>query len=323
MKKNFVNVCALCIALTLTGCGASSRTAETQISESEISELHDSISSEIDLANELKDSVFAEDYDTEDLDTAIENAQEVVDKEQEKKYQTAYDALTSETQKLEDYIDTEGYAAISKLVEKSNELKSNYFAKYYNTSILDAVKNDAQAIINRKDVLSYAEAYDNLSSEYDKLSDFISDQESQCYNDPISNDADHPFAVEIGDEILEHFFEPIKMQSSATPQEVLFSPAETTDGQPYANLFIDNSSANYSYTINTIDTKEVQVQTEDGSLTNAYVNTEVDFTIVPEYSVGGNEEALNQRPAYFISKDGSIELLLQSYDGDTFYIVYQ
>ena len=67
------------------------------------------------------------------------------------------------------------------------------------------------------------------------------------------------------------------------------------DEPPYANLFIDDSSNDYDYSINQIDTKEITVQDKNRELQKALVNTEVTFKKQADYD-DDEYTALNERP---------------------------
>ena len=76
---------------------------------------------------------------------------------------------------------------------------------------------------------------------------------------------------------------------------VITSEADTLDEPPYANLFIDDSSNDYDYSINQIDTKEITVQDKNRELQKALVNTEVTFKKQADYD-DDEYTALNERP---------------------------
>lgn len=104
---------------------------------------------------------------------------------------------------------------------------------------------------------------------------------------------------------------------------VITSEADTLDEPPYANLFIDDSSNDYDYSINQIDTKEITVQDKNRELQKALVNTEVTFKKQADYD-DDEYTALNERPAYLLKmKSGEVYLALQNYDGEDYYILYQ
>ena len=94
------------------------------------------------------------------------------------------------------------------------------------------------------------------------------------------------------------------------------------DEPPCANLFIDDSSAEYNFSIHQVETKEITVQDESGSLQKALVNTEVNFDMKDGYSID-EYTALNERPAYlFKDKNEKILLALKNYDGEDYYVLY-
>lgn len=331
-------ISAVVTGLLLSGCGANettisvSGTSDITISadstpikdDSEISSMEEKLTDGISQAQELESSEFASDYqEKSSLKQAVTAAQTILDNKQIRFYKTTYNNLNNEIEKLQNYINDQGYKAITKTLQDIENIRSNYFAQYYDTSELDAAIDSAQSSLDQSDTDNYESIYDDLSDEYQKFDSFIKDEQEKIYNSPTSVDAQYPFAVDVTDvtDLVGYQFSPINKQSSSTPTWVIFVDSETTDTLPTADLFINDLSADYTYEISNTDTQEIEVQNEDMNLQTALVNTQIKFNIKPDYSIGVDEQK-NMRTAYLINKDGVLELLLQSYDGDTYYIPY-
>ena len=146
---------------------------------------------------------------------------------------------------------------------------------------------------------------------------------SKIYNVPTNLSEQYPFGIDESSLSKEWSYHPLVKQKKNFPTWVITSEADTLDEPPYANLFIDDSSNDYDYSINQIDTKEITVQDKNRELQKALVNTEVTFKKQADYD-DDEYTALNERPAYLLKmKSGAVYLALQDYDGEDYYILYQ
>ncbi len=219
---------------------------------------------------------------------------------------------------------TETYASIKRELEKTEQLEANYFAKYYDLTPVNEAKKAAEIAISNSSEDEYESVFKTLSSENSSLDKFIETEEDKIYNIQTEDmpQNEYPFQVHESDLPEEWSFQPIVMQSSKFPSWVITSQPDTTDGKPSANLFINDSSSNYDFSINTISTKEIKVQDENEEIKTALVNTEVIFKQQENYG-RDKDTALNERPAYLVkNKNGTIVLLLQSYEGEDYYVPY-
>lgn len=214
------------------------------------------------------------------------------------------------------------YSSIQKEIKTTEKYEANYFAEYYDSKDLTAAKDAAQKALDKSDEESYETVLADLQAQNEAFKEFIDSEVAKIYNAQTSEDAtsEYPFGVEKLNENFE--FWPAYKVSSKEPEYISGYEAETTDGQPYANIWIDSGSYNYSYEITQIETKEVDVQTKDGKIKTALVNTEVIFS--PETADDYDEYTeVNGRPMYLCkNKKGNKVLLVQSYSGDDFYIPY-
>lgn len=214
------------------------------------------------------------------------------------------------------------YAEIKKTISITESLENDYFAQYYNLNNLTVAKNAAQDAINNSKEESYGEILKNLKNENEKLSDYIDKERKKIYNEQTSTDATYEFPFEVSESSLTQnwSFKPEVKQSSSYPTWIVTSEADTTDGTPIICFFIDDSSPEFSYAISQIQTKEIQVMNTDGQIKSALVNTELKCTVKDGYQ--DRNIPLNERPAYFVVCNGQIKLLLQSYEGDDYYVPY-
>ncbi|NDO18289.1 hypothetical protein FMM68_01210 [Lachnospiraceae bacterium MD329] len=175
---------------------------------------------------------------------------------------------------------------------------------------------------NSIDLSSYSK--DELVSLRDEIDDLLKESESiQTFKSKtdIESNEEFPFSVKESDLPKTWSFKPLVKQRINYPTWVITQESDVLDEPPYANLFIDGSSAEYYFTVNQVETKEIMVQDENRELQTAFVNTEVIFKAKDGYR--GEEIPLNERPAYLLKdKKGQIYLALKNYDGEDWYVLY-
>ena len=217
----------------------------------------------------------------------------------------------------------EYYKLLKKEIEESDKLQSSYYAKDYDLTKISETKSKANDSINNSDFTKYEELYGVLSEQDKALSQHIDEEMSKTYNVPTNLSEQYPFGIDESSLSKEWSYHPLVKQKKNFPTWVITSEADTLDEPPYANLFIDDSSNDYDYSINQIDTKEITVQDKNRELQKALVNTEVTFKKQADYD-DDEYTALNERPAYLLKmKSGAVYLALQNYDGEDYYILYQ
>ena len=217
----------------------------------------------------------------------------------------------------------EYYKLLKKEIEESDKLQSSYYAKDYDLTKISETKSKANDSINNSDFTKYEELYGVLSEQDKALSQHIDEEMSKIYNVPTNLSEQYPFGIDESSLSKEWSYHPLVKQKKNFPTWVITSEADTLDEPPYANLFIDDSSNDYDYSINQIDTKEITVQDKNRELQKALVNTEVTFKKQADYD-DDEYTALNERLAYLLKmKSGAVYLALQDYDGEDYYILYQ
>lgn len=142
---------------------------------------------------------------------------------------------------------------------------------------ISETKSKANDSINNSDFTKYEELYGVLSEQDKALSQHIDEEMSKIYNVPTNLSEQYPFGIDESSLSKEWSYHPLVKQKKNFPTWVITSEADTLDEPPYANLFIDDSSNDYDYSINQIDTKEITVQDKNRELQKALVNTEVTF----------------------------------------------
>lgn len=216
------------------------------------------------------------------------------------------------------------YTLLQDEMSRTIELQNNYFAKDYDTSKINQTKDKVQNALSESQYLEYEQLYKDFSGQNDALSKFINNALNDIYSVQTNTDIskDYPFAVSEEDVPLPWSFEPVIKQTKNHPTWIIANEADVLDEPPCANLFIDDSSAEYNFSIHQVETKEITVQDESGSLQKALVNTEVNFDMKDGYSID-EYTALNERPAYlFKDKNEKILLALKNYDGEDYYVLY-
>lgn len=216
------------------------------------------------------------------------------------------------------------YKEIKKELEVATEAEKNYFAQYYDLEKFSAAKADAQKAIDNSDSEKYSEVYKTLKEENIDISSFIEEEGKKIYNVPTSENPNEefPFAVNPENVVPPIQGEPLIKQNSKHPTWIIFSEPNTTDEKPYANLFIDDSSNQYDYNIQNVETTEIKVQDENKEIQTALVNSQINFRSQEGYQVDANTK-LNERPAYIlVDQNEQIVLALKSYDGGEYYILY-
>lgn len=215
------------------------------------------------------------------------------------------------------------YKELKEELKASTELEKSYFSQYYDMEAFSNAKANAQKAIDNSDSEKYSDVYKALKEENSKLSSFIEDEGKKIYNIPTGNpNKPFPFAINPEDIIPPLQAKPLIKQNSKHPTWVILSEPDTTDENPYANLFINDSSGEYDYTIQNLETTEIKVQDENKNLQTALVNSQISFILQENYSADENTN-LNERPAYLlVDKEEHIILALKSYDGEDYYVLY-
>lgn len=284
------------------------------------------IETELSKISDLKGEVYYDDK----YDAQILKKQKEFDNAQNSKDVKLMYSIVKEFSDLREEISQEiksyntYYASLKNEVERSENLLNDYFAKDYDTSNINTTKDNAQNDIENADFKSYEQAYNDLYQQDNALEQYIKDESGKIFNYPCSNsNTNYPFAVDIDLFSSTNAYEPIVKQTSANPTLVVFYEPKTLDSLPYACLFIDDESAEYTCSVNQIETKEISIQDETHEIKKALVNTEITFKKNDDYGTDKNT-ALNERPAYLLkTKNGQVYLALKSYDGDDFYLLYQ
>lgn len=170
----------------------------------------------------------------------------------------------------------------------------------------------------------YEETNPQTTDEEEMTESIKSEEQSECYSAETDTplNKDYPYAVLDTSLELPWDFSPLVKQKNNCPTWIIANEADTLDEPPYANLFIDDSSANYTFNIEQVDTKEITVQDENRELQKAKVNTQVTFKHDEEFGMDENIRK-NERPGFFfVDQNGYLRLALQSYDDEDFYILY-
>lgn len=213
------------------------------------------------------------------------------------------------------------YSSIKEELKTTEKLEDNYFAGLYDMKNLTSAKEKASAAIKKSDEDSYKESLTELAKQNKNLESFINKETKKVFNQPTDTNIKdkYPFAIQ---KIDENFtFEPIYKVSSKEPSSIDGSEPDTTDGKPYANLWVDQNSYDYLYKLKQTKTTEVKVKDKDGKIKKALVNTKINFKSTEEYD---DMKHLNQRDMYLVSsKDNALLMLVPSYSGDDYYIPYK
>ena len=170
----------------------------------------------------------------------------------------------------------------------------------------------------------YEEINPQTTDEEETTESTKSEEQTEYYSAETDTplNKDYPYAVLDTSLELPWDFSPLVKQKNNCPTWIIANEADTLDEPPYANLFIDDSSANYTFNIEQVATKEITVQDENRELQTAKVNTQVTFKHDEEFGMD-DDIRKNERPGYFfVDQNGYLCLALQSYDDEDFYILY-
>lgn len=216
------------------------------------------------------------------------------------------------------------YASIKKEIEITEDLEKDYFVKYYDLNDLNNAKEAAKVAVMNSDEEAYDKVLEDIKSENEKLSEYLKNEKENIYNSQtvIEMGSEYPFKVKESELPVRWDFKPVEKQTSDYPVWVINIEPQTTDTPWTACLFIGSTSSNYTYVINQIETKEIQVKTPGGEMKNALVNTELKFTVLEGFEYD-EKVPLNERPAYLVKQGNAVVLLLQSYDGGEFFVPYK
>lgn len=175
---------------------------------------------------------------------------------------------------------------------------------------------------NKIDLSKYSN--EELTKLRDEIDSLLNESKSaQTFKSVTELEANEefPFAVKESDLPKTWSFKPLIKQRINYPTWVVTHESDVLDEPPTASLYIDGSSAEYYYTVNQVETKEIMIQDENRELQKTFVNTEVVFKAKDGYR--GEEIPLNERPAYLLKdKNGQIYLALKDYDGEDWYVLY-
>lgn len=318
MKKKTIGI-VIGIAIIIIGVGGF-----LGYRNNEVKKYNSKINEQFQKMNDLKGEAYFQAKHSEELD----NLQQKYDKVQNSNKLSDLKELSNEvnvlventTKEIDSY--NKYYKLLKEEIETSDKLLRNYFSREYDLSKINETKTNASNAIDSSDFTNYEEIYSSLASQDKALNQYIEDEMNKIYNVPTELSEQYPFGVDAAEMSTDWSYEPLVKQNKNFPTWVITSEADTLDGEPYANLFIEGSSAEYYYNIDQIDTKKITVQDENRELKDALVNTEVTFKKQEDYSTD-EYTALNERPAYLLKmKSGEIYLALQDYDGNEFYILY-
>lgn len=206
-------------------------------------------------------------------------------------------------------------------LETSSELKTNYFSAKYDTSSLDSIVDEVSNAIDKEEQDKYEELLKLLKTENEEIGNYIDSKMAKIYNTP-TNSSEYPFAVDIDELPIGWEGKSIVKQTSKHPLSVDVCESDYSDVPPYVFLWIDQSSSHYHQELKNIETKEIVVETAEGKMQKALVNTEIKFICNEKYQSDVDE--LNMRPGYLIeNKEGEILLALQNYDNKNYYVLYK
>lgn len=215
------------------------------------------------------------------------------------------------------------YKLLKETVEKTNSLKKHYFAKGYDTAKIDLTKENAEQALSNSDCTKYNSIYDSLVNQIKPLEIHISQSLENIYSKVTDEqNSEYPFVIKEENMPTTWSYKPLVKQTIECPTWVITREAEVLDAPPIANLFIDGSSAEYTYSISQIPTQEITIEDENREMKKALVNTEVKFKAKAGYEYD-KKIPLNERPSYlFKNSKGQICLALKDYNGKENYILY-
>lgn len=218
----------------------------------------------------------------------------------------------------------ETYKLLKQELKETQELKSNYFAQYFDLNELNQAEKTANEVIKNSDKEKYEATLSELEKQNSDLDTFINSEQEKLYNIPTGS-TEYPFAVDLSELPIGWSAESIKKQTSSHPLRIDVYEPDYIDESPDVYIWIKSSSHKYSYEIHNIDTKEIIVQDENGEKEKALVNTEIQFIQKDQHPVNITDDTIkNQRPGYlFKDRDKSTILALQNYDGEEYYVLYK
>lgn len=218
------------------------------------------------------------------------------------------------------------YFSIATELSTAKELQNNYFADKYDMKAFKSAVNNAQTALDNSDEAAYKSVLADLQTQNKLFSDFIDSRVKEVYNSATGNASEHyPFSVDIS-ELPENWdFKPLVLQSSVNPNWIITRPPKTTDGEAYMCLFVGVNSAEYSYDVSNVETKEIIVQDKNNQETVALVNTEVKISANKGFDYIDEAAFYSNEPAYLL-KDKSENVLLAIKcrdEGSDYYILYK
>lgn len=289
-------------------------------------ELQLQIEKQFDNLETLKSEVYFDTMHLKGISDIEELGKDAIEKKDIQKLKLVQKDVSDLYNKISAEIETynDNYKLLKTEIETTEKLKSNYFSKDYDITKVDRIKSEAEIALRESNYKKYEEIYKELVSQNDLLNNIIEEGMNSIYSCPTENELgeEFPFAVSQNELPVQWSYKPIVKQTKNHPTWVITHEADVLDEPSYANLFIDDSSAEYFFEIKQVATKEITVQDANRELQKALVNTEVIFKMQEGYSVD-QYTALNERPAYlFKDKSGQIYLALENYDGEGFYVLY-
>ena len=227
--------------------------------------------------------------------TACENKQDKYDKAvnafKEGKFQKSEKIFEElgDYEDSSDYVEKNLYSMIKDELSRTDNLLEDYFSdSYYNINKLNESKEAAETAVSSSKKDSYIDTFENLKKANNEFEEFIQGERDKLYNEQTHISEEAPFEVDTS-ELPENWdFKPTEKQSSAYPVWIITHESYTTDTPAGANLFIDNQSAEYTFDVHSVETKEIDVKDKDGSITKALVNIKVIFTVQPDYEIFHN-----------------------------------
>lgn len=182
----------------------------------------------------------------------------------------------------------EQYALIKEELKTTESLQSSFFADYYDTKDLEKAKADAEKAIEESNEDVYKEVLTELQAQNEAFLSFIESEKEKSFSIE-TGDGDYPFAID--ESSIEYYIcmIPYEKHSSEYPVDVCFFEADTTDELPLFDFNVKNGICIYSYELQNIDTKWIDVQDGNGEVQKAFVNTEMVFYPAPDSWEPDNE----------------------------------
>lgn len=215
------------------------------------------------------------------------------------------------------------YAELAAELEVAKYHAGSFFAQYYDTSALNSDIELAQAALDESDSESYHKYLVSLEEEVAAFNAFIEAEKAKSFS-LETNDGECPFAVEESEIVYGIAADPAVKHSSDYPYLVNFDEGDTTDEPTELIFYIKGDEVcAYAVEVTQTDTIWIDVEMPDGTMSKAFVNTELVLSNAPtNWGQNNSLYPLGEGSCYLFQTEIGLVLAMKDVVSGNGYLMY-